>query len=60
MMASQHKDAESSNETAELRLADVVGERKIPGIGGKMLREMIKLPDHTFVWLRVSRRKSDL
>jgi hypothetical protein len=59
-MTRKEQAAAERSEIVEPRLADVVGDRRIPGIKGHMHRELIELPDGTFLWLRVSRRQSDL
>jgi hypothetical protein len=40
-------------------IASVLGDRPLPEVGGKMLRELIKLPDpdDSLLWVRISRRR---
>ena len=38
-------------------IASVLGDKPLPEVGGKMMRELIKLPDSSLLWVRVSRRR---
>jgi hypothetical protein len=38
-------------------ISDVIGDMQIPEVGGRMVRKLIELPDHSLLWCRISRRR---
>jgi hypothetical protein len=49
--------ATTSTPEVPATLAEVVGDLPTPEIGSQMLRTWIELPDSSYLWLRVSRRR---